>query len=109
VEDGLPELGALAHLVELALAREAGLEEMLGLPGLHALPLPLGDAAGEHAGPAAHADDEVALADGAAGGGGEGEEREAEAVRGERQWRRAASLAPGLGAIERWRTIDVET
>jgi hypothetical protein len=66
VEDGLLELGVLAHLVELALAREAGLEELLGLPGLYALPLPLGD-------------DEVAPADVAAGGGGEGEEQEAEA------------------------------
>ena len=64
--DGLPgalelrrggaELGALAHLVDLALAAQAGLEELLGLLVLHALPLPLGHAARVGPGPAAHAD-----------------------------------------------------
>ena len=88
VDDGVAELGALAHLVELALAGEAGLEELLRLPGLHALPLPLGDAARERAGAAAHADDQVPAAEGAAGGRGGREEGEAEAVRGERQRRR---------------------
>jgi hypothetical protein len=37
VSDGVVELGALAHLVELALASQARLEK---LPGLHALPVP---------------------------------------------------------------------
>jgi hypothetical protein len=45
VSDGVVELGALAHLVELALASQARLEKLPGLLGLHALPVPLGDAA----------------------------------------------------------------
>jgi len=63
VRDGVAELGALAHLVELALAGEARLEELPGLLGLHPLPLPLGHAAGVGARPAAHADGEVPAAE----------------------------------------------
>lgn len=56
VGDGGLELGALAHLVELALAGEAGFEELLGLLRLHPLPLPFGDAAWEGSGASAHPD-----------------------------------------------------
>jgi hypothetical protein len=63
VRDGVAELGALAHLVELTLAGQARLEELLRLLGLHPLPLPLGHAAGVRARPAAHADGEVAAAE----------------------------------------------
>lgn len=77
VGDGGLELGALAHLVDLALAGEAGLEELLGFLGLHALPLPLGDAAGEGSGAAAHADEGGLL-----GGGFEKEEGWVEEERG---------------------------
>uniref|UniRef100_A0A0E0G8F1 Uncharacterized protein n=1 Tax=Oryza nivara TaxID=4536 RepID=A0A0E0G8F1_ORYNI len=74
VRGGVAELGALAHLVELALPGEARLEQLLGLPRLHPLPLPLGDAAGERARAAAHADGEVPAPErraraGLAGGG----------------------------------------
>lgn len=56
VGDGGLELGPLAHLVELALAAEAGLEELLRLLRLHPLPLPLRDAAREGSGASAHPD-----------------------------------------------------
>lgn len=55
--DGGFELGSLAHLVDVAFASEAGLEELLRFFGLHSLPLPLGDAAGVRPGASAHADD----------------------------------------------------
>lgn len=74
MRDGVAELGALPHLVELALAGEARLEELPGLLGLHPLPLPLGHAAGEGARPAAVADGEVAAAErGTDAAGGEEE------------------------------------
>jgi hypothetical protein len=57
--DGVAELAAPAHLVELALAGQARLEKLPGLLGLHVLPLPIGDAAGVRARPAGHADDDL--------------------------------------------------